>query len=307
MARSFETRAAVIGMALATLLGACVQLGGSGSAIPSTSRISDLERRQAQAVLDHWATAVASAGGVPGFVPVGDLTGQIGDWEIDVGENNKIALMAGSVTATVHLPVDEPGDADIRWADGTTTITRTIAAEQALLELQAGGTSACSDCVPLKVTGARLSRANVMTSRGPASAPAWEFSLDGTKVLLTRIAVASGSAVTASLAPLPITGAPTGISIESATRSGDGSALVVRFVGAPDAADKPCGEDYTAEALESDLAAVVIVTSHPNGAAVACALVGAYRTATVRLAKPLGARTVLEYNEGRPVPVVGVP
>ena len=67
----------------------------------------------------------------------------------------------------------------------------------------------------------------------------------------------------------------------------------------------PCGEDYTAEAVESDLAVVVIVARHPHAALFeACSAVGARRTATATLAAPLGDRAVLDLQTGTPVPVV---
>ena len=78
-------------------------------------------------------------------------------------------------------------------------------------------------------------------------------------------------------------------------------------MGAPFRADQPCGEDYTAEAVESDLAVVVIVMRHPHVTIGACTAVGAPRTATLKLAAPLGDRTVLEVQQGRPVPVTLTP
>jgi hypothetical protein len=38
--------------------------------------------QQAQAALARWADAVAGAGGQQGVVLVGELTGQVGDWEL---------------------------------------------------------------------------------------------------------------------------------------------------------------------------------------------------------------------------------
>ncbi len=63
-----------------------------------------------------------------------------------------------------------------------------------------------------------------------------------------------------------------------------------------------CGEDYTAEAVESDLAVVVIVTRHPHFAPLgeACTAIGARRTATATLATPLSSRAVLDLQEGPP-------
>ena len=100
---------------------------------------------------------------------------------------------------------------------------------------------------------------------------------------------------------------PVGISIESTTGTVDGRQLTVTFVGAP-AGDQGCGADYTAEAVESPTAVVVIVTEHPHsGLFAACSLVGALRTAVVELAAPLADRAVLEVKEGLPVPVVLTP
>ncbi|GAA2643859.1 hypothetical protein GCM10010399_92280 [Dactylosporangium fulvum] len=45
--------------------------------------------------------------------------------------------------------------------------------------------------MPLQVTGARLSTARIQTTRGPATVPAWEYTLQGTAVRLTRVAVAA--------------------------------------------------------------------------------------------------------------------
>ena len=99
-----------------------------------------------------------------------------------------------------------------------------------------------------------------------------------------------------------------GLAIDSATGTVGGSELTVDFVGAPEPGDKPCGEDYTTEAVESDLAVVVIVIRHPNMPLFGgCTAVGARRTATVELAAPLGDRAVLDVQQGLPVPVVLTP
>jgi len=79
-------------------------------------------------------------------------------------------------------------------------------------------------------------------------------------------------------------------------------------VGAPLPGDQPCGEDYTGDAVESDLAVVVIVTRHAHATfGGGCSAVGADRNAVVTLAAPLGERAVLEVQQGLPVPVVLAP
>ena len=133
-----------------------------------------------------------------------------------------------------------------------------------------------------------------------ANAPIWVFSVEGTAVKVTRVAV--DESVTVDPPPWNADDPPEGISIESATGREDSKKLSVSFIGARDGAEKPCGADYAAEAVESDLAVVVIVSETRTGAG-ACDLVGYPRTAKVTLDSALGNRAVLEVKQGLPVPV----
>ena len=276
--------------------------GTSGCGLLPSRDDSARLHQQAQAALTRWADAVAAAGGQSAFVPVGDLTGQVGDWEPAVGDN-KPALMAGLVEAAVSLPPETPPDGELRWQNGSTKTVRLISAQKALSDLKADAAgSSCPECVPLQITGARLTSGPVETSRGPAEAAVWEFTVQGTAVRVTRVAIADR--VTVVPPPWDSSDPPAGISIESATGTVAGRQLTVAFTGAPDTGDKPCGADYTAEAVESPTAVVVIVTEHANGLPVPCTLVGARRTAEVELSAPLGERAVLEVQEGRPVAVL---
>jgi hypothetical protein len=256
-------------------------------------------QEQARAALDRWSTAIAASGGSD-FVPVGELVGQIGDWE-DANGDNKAALMSGLVEAAVTLPGDTPPDGQIGWSDGTSESVALVPAAGALAGIRAIGGS-CDGCPALRVTGARLTTASVRTSRGPATVPVWAFTVDGTAVQITRIAIAN--MVTVVPPPWDPNNAPVGLSIDSAKGTVDGRDLVVTFIGAPGPASEGCGADYTAEAIESDTAIVIVVHEHPNPGGGACSLVGATRTASVTLASPLGKRTVLEIKQGLPVPVV---
>jgi len=236
---------------------------------------------QAQAALSRWADAVAAAGGPSTVVLVGERTGQVGDWEANVGDND-------------------------RWEDGTTAIVSVLAAQQALLAIQTDTSSPCGDCRALHVKSATLTTAPIQTSRGAATGPVWELTIDGTAVKVTRVAIAD--AITVVPPTWDANNAPVGLSIDSASGTVGGRTLTVTFVGAPSPGDQPCGEDYTGDAVESDLAVVVIVTRHPHATlGEACSLVGAARTATVMLTAPLGQRAVLEVQQGLPVPVVLTP
>jgi len=255
---------------------------------------------QAKAVLARWADAVAAAGGGQAVVPVGDLTGQVGDWEPALGDNNKRALMAGQVLTDAELSPVAPPDAKVTWADGTTATVPVLSAQDALVAIgRSGSPDACGGCTPLMVTRTTLGSGPIDTTRGAATGPIWTFAIKGTAVTVTRVAI--GNAVTVPRLEIG-PGGTDAMAIDAASGTVGGTALTVSFVGAPLPGNQPCGEDYFAEAVESSLAVTVIVTRHPFlGPVVACPAVGATRTATATLAAPLGDRTVLDLQGGQPV------
>lgn len=268
------------------------------TALPGSAGASDVLRRQAQSALARWETAAASSDA--GVVFVGELTRQVGDWEEAIGSDGKIALLAGRLEPAVALPTAIPAAAELRWPDGASRTVELLSAAAALAEIRSSGDASCGGCRPLRVTGAELTTATMDTSRGPASTPVWSYALEGTAVRIVRVAVASKvSVVPPSWDPMA---APQGIAIDSAKLL-DERRLLVSFVGAPGPGTEPCGADYSAEAVESARAVVVIVVEHRNPTPGACTAVGAVRTAEVVLASPLGDRAVLEVQQGLPVAV----
>lgn len=260
-------------------------------------------RERAQAVLSAWADAVAKAGEQASVTPVGELRGQVGDWEEAVGDNNKRALMAGLIASDRPLAEDAPAEGEVTWQDGTTTKVSLMSAQQAIVAMGSITEAPCADCAMLVVTAAVLTSGPIQTTRGPATAPIWEFTVAGTAVKVTRVAIANLVVVAPDEG-----GWGLGLAIESASGSVDGSELTVAFTGSPNPGNMACGEDYTAEAVESDLAVVVIVTRHPRvGLGEACSAVGARRTATATLAVPFGDRVVLDLQQGTPVSLVLAP
>ena len=257
-------------------------------------------RDRAHQVLDRWADAVAAAGIASPVTPVGELTAQIGDWEPAVGDNNKRSLMAGLLAAGDGLADERPPDGQVTWRDGRSARVPLLSPKEAIAAIVARP-EPCADCTGLFATEARLTSGPIETTRGPATGPIWEFTLVGTAVKVTRVALAN--AVTVD--PLFDGDPQIGLAIDSAQGTASGKEVTVAFVGAPDPGDQPCGEDYTAEAAESDLAVVVIVTRQPHGPQLGggCSAVGARRTATATLAAPLGERVVLDLQQGIPVPI----
>ncbi|GHJ56388.1 hypothetical protein Nm8I071_56950 [Nonomuraea sp. TT08I-71] len=279
---------------VAALLGGCGSAGNS----PAVDPLDGL-RQQAGGALARYDQAFRAAGGAP-FVPVGELTRQLGDWEPANG-SYKETLSAGRVEAASTLPEAPNSAGTIVWANGTRHDVPLISADGALAQLRAAGTGGCSGCTPLKLTGARLTTMTVPTTRGPATAPAWEYTLDGTTVRLVRVAVDPSAIVRVTPPPRDADHPHEGLAIESATTTTAGSELTVTFTGVPGPVSKPCGADYDAEAGESDLAVVVIVIEYRHAKDEACPAIGAQRSTTVELSQPLGERAVLEVTQGLPV------
>ena len=286
--------------ALATLvLAGCAGVAGPGGFGSEPSR----EETQAREALARWDAALAAAGDKVAFLPVGDLVGQIGDWEPGVGENNKLALMSGQVTIPPTLDSSPLANGTVTWADGRTKEVSLISAPHALRRMVESSRVDCDGCKPLEVFDARLSTMEIQTTRGRATVPAWEYTLRGTKVKITYLAAEPGAAVTVSPPPWDSMNPPFGMSIEMATVSADGRRLTVTFTGSPGTRDKPCGADYTARAIESSNAVVVLVSEIRHGLNETCNAIGATRTAEATLDSPLGERAVLEVRQGLPVPV----
>lgn len=297
-------------VALVLVLGTLV---GCGRGTPVGGGGSDDSARlhqQALDALDRWDRAVQAAGGLSGFIPVGELTAQVGDWEPGNGDNNKLALLSGLVeAAAVDVNLTLP-PATVTWPDGTPSTVRTVTVQEAIARIRAAG-SPCGDCAtvrPLRIEAARPVTVPVETTRGRVTAPAWELTVAGTAVKLTHVAVAMNEGVRATPPSWDPYHTPAGIWIEKASVGPDDRRLTVTFTGSPGPASEPCGADYAGSAVESATGVVVIVTETryvdplPNGAT-GCTAIGAVRQTTVDLAAPLAGRAVLEVVQGQPVPV----
>ena len=263
---------------------------------------TDRPHRQAQDALDRWAQAVRDNGGST-ITFTGKLTSQIGDWEPAVATKDKAALAGGAIIATSPLSEDRPGKREVHWTDGPKVETQVLSAAQALAALLADVDKPCPACTPLEITDANLATGLAETSTGPAEVPTWVFTIKGTAVRVTRVAV-DGS-VTITPPPWNADDPPEGISIDHAVGDASSRTLDVQFDGALDGADAACGADYAAEAVESDLAVVVLIETipHTGDESQRCLAGRKIRTASVSLSAPLGDRVVLEGRQGLPVPL----
>ncbi|MBM2616561.1 hypothetical protein JIG36_13435 [Actinoplanes sp. LDG1-06] len=259
-------------------------------------------RERAQVVLANYEAAM----GANGFVVLqGQESAMVGTLEAR-NEQLKTAIGAGRFEPVGTLPPAPRETGEVVWGNGERLKRPLMSAPEGLRKLAARDD--CPQCARHPVTGARLTTMTVATTRGKATVPAWEYSLADTEVRVKRMALETGGPATVA----PPAGNPDEIpegSVAEAVRV-DGRKLTADLTGAQEGADKPCGEDFVAETVETDIAVAIIIQripysgpepSVPPGAVWACTLVGYPRTVTATLKKPLNGRAVLEVQQGQPV------
>jgi hypothetical protein len=300
-------------MALVVGLAGCARTlsGGPGVAPPPPTEDTARMRQQAQDALARWEAAVKAAGGATAYVPVRGQS-HISDWSAEVGEKYKGSITSGKVELSGVDPALTMPPGKITWADGTSLDVKTVTAGEAVAAYKAdnaGGCAACNDPV-VPLTSATPTTLQIETTRGTATVPAWKFRIADTDAWVGQGAVAVS--VRLPEPPWDSNNPPVGTSIDSAVVEPGGQRLTASLIGSREGSQEPCGIDYTAEAVESEHAVVVIIhtvtyeQTHPeptDGVMRGCPMVGFQRKVTVELAAPLGNRSVLENRTGMPVPL----
>jgi hypothetical protein len=292
-------------------------LATTASARPSDQapQPSEHQLARANAVLARWERHV----GASSYVPVGtwDSTPtewefqQVGRWPDSNGKDRPsfIALALRQIVSSIPLPTT-PANGTITWANGTTEPTE-VRPAKATLDYLLTGAARCDQCKPgtfdgvkartLKITKATLTTMQVMTTRGPATVPAWRFQFANSPVSVLQAAIAAPAVGPAPNDPKHPVDASR---IDSAELAPDGRTLIVSHLGGG------CGSSgMVAHAIETDHAVGITLVRIPPrktrkpSTPVMCVAVGIPEQTTVRLTAPLNNRAVLETVLGMAVPV----
>jgi hypothetical protein len=270
--------------------------------------------RNARALLARWERTVGDAVYVPLQPPLGQgdphISGrfevhQTGSWSRGQDAYRR-GLDERRIRVRTEVPDQPRVDGVVRWRNGSSARTPVISAKDAYDRLLAGA-SRCVNCPadgtadgitpkPVTLTEVALTTVVVATTRGEATVPAWEFSFAESGV---RMLVAAAESARVE----PARGQGAGAPVFDASIAPDGRTLTVRFVGARPSSRVPCGADYFGYPVESANAAAVVITARGYPRPVACTDMGYGREVTVRLAAPLGDRSVLELRDGMAVPL----
>jgi hypothetical protein len=262
-------------------------------------------RQQAHDILDRWEAAYAAAK-QPVFIPLTPFgPGVVG---LSGSENEK-EIADHQFRLDGPVPLDAPVGAQLSWPSGQTRAITALTATQAFDAMTARYRTECGGCSPtgtIRVTGARLTTAPIDAIDGPVTVPAWEFTLDGYQARLVMPAVPATEALVPPEAPWDSAHPPLGLSFLTAKSTSDGRTVTIDLVGAQFGADKPCGKDYTLEAVTSIHAVVIIVRTVDYkglGGFGGCNAMGFPRIASIQLPEALGNRVLLEGTTGHPATV----
>jgi hypothetical protein len=208
---------------------------------------------------------------------------------------------AGHVTIAPGVQPRSGGTTRIDFGDGSSLRASVLDPRSALTEAIGTPYDNCGHLhIPaskcrLTITGASLRTADVDTSNGPATVPAWYFTAKGKSRPMVVVAV-SEDVLKPVVQPVPPPGLPKLdpglLGVESLTRI-EGSTLTFML------SHGGCESDLRAHVVEFDDLVVIGGSHGPLVASAACAALVAYRTpAAVTLAVPLGDRAVISAATG---------
>ncbi|WDZ87005.1 hypothetical protein [Micromonospora cathayae] len=317
-------RVLLLGLPIVLALTACAQNGGTTRPVDQTDRWESFRQRATQ-VAEAWQPGEVWT---TGYVPLQGATVLAGDPKFT--PETEQAFQAGWYREQVAMSAAVPKAGTIRFPDGTLDVPLVSAAD-AYRQIDLGDPPPCEGrpkaagpterpgpdgpsaepgpdgpvsstpapvaCIPLTVTGVKLGTAEIRTSRGEATVPAWLFTVEELATPVARLAVAASavSAVPAGDGP----SAPPAPELAAAQNviSIDGAELKWRIgVGACDSGFEP---------LVAEFDDAVVIGGGVVRSTGVCTDQLLLKPVEATLKEPLGARVVLDVVTGGPVSLLG--
>ncbi|QFZ75570.1 hypothetical protein GFH48_21965 [Streptomyces fagopyri] len=288
--RTKTTRTVRLPLTLAFLSAAAGAVAGCGGAEAGGHGAESRRQARARQVAEAWDGSGAARTWRAGYHPMGDAV-QPPEGGFRAGADTR-AFTTQNFVLRGTLPAAGRKPGEVRWKSGAPLTLPLAQAREAYESVARGG----NDGPRLTVTGARPGRMTVATSRGPATVPAWLFTLEGYDTPLRRAAVAP------STLPGPPIGPARGVPASELEGlaglvevSGDGRSVTVA------AGHGACDDGPVVHVLETGGSVVLsaFVTGTREGS---CTGETRRQEVTVRLAGRLGDRVLLDAFTGRPVP-----
>jgi hypothetical protein len=261
--------------------------GGEVRGTESASRWEDRPREVAGA----WDGSPAAAQWRAGYHPLGTVV------QLPAGglrdDADRRAYATGTFDLRAPLPFARGKSGRVVWTEGGSLTRPLVAAERAYRALDRNS----GPGPRLTVTEAELGEMTVLTSRGPATVPAWLFTLEGYAAPLKRAAVSPSESPKSPVAPLG-PDVPMGVlaPLGGLTKvAEDGRSVTVM------AHHGSCDDGPVVTALETR-GSVVLSASVTGTSDGPCTSDLRGEKVTVKLDRPVGDRIVLDAFTGRPVP-----
>ncbi|WP_405740702.1 hypothetical protein OG885_39890 [Streptomyces sp. NBC_00028] len=169
-----RTVAVLIPIALFTVGCGSEKAGGAGSTTP---------KDRAREVAAAWDGSRAAEVWRAGYYPLADVI-QLPEHAFR-NDGDKSAYAAENYVLDAELPPVSPKKGKVEWESGSSLSLPLMDARKAYDSVARGG----NDGPHLTVTAVKLGKTTLVTSRGPATVPAWLFTLDGYDTPLKRVAL----------------------------------------------------------------------------------------------------------------------
>ncbi|MFJ8082291.1 hypothetical protein ACIQ6Y_16915 [Streptomyces sp. NPDC096205] len=287
-----RTRTAQLLCLIAVLAAGCGQgrSGGDGGDDGGGSAGKGDAGRRARQVAAAWDGSDAAEAWRRGFYPMADLV-QLPDHAFRSAAD-KEAYQLQNFALRGQLPTTAAQKGTVKWGDGRALTLPVMDAREAFgtLDRYSG------EGPELVVTGARLGRTELATSRGPATVPAWLFTIRGYDTPLKRVALAPSEAPKSPIGPAAEVPSDVLWPLEQVKETAQDGRSVTVLAGHGDCDDGPA-----VDVLETG-GSVVLSGSIRNPSEGDCPAVLKITKVTVTLARPLGDRVLLDAFTGRPVP-----
>ncbi|MBT2422513.1 hypothetical protein J7F01_31295 [Streptomyces sp. ISL-22] len=275
---------------LLTALGLLAAGCGTGTASESGSEAAPETGTRARQVAKAWDGSPAADLWRKGYYPMAD-TVQLPE-DAFHNDSDKEAYITQNFVLRGELPEVQQKEAKVTWASGGSLTLPLMGARQAYERLDRNSAPAPR----LTVTGVKLGETTLATSRGPATVPAWLFTLDGYDTPLKRVALDPSKLPEPPIGPVG-NGPANGLrELDQLLKvSEDGRSVTVS------AHHGSCDDGPAVDVLETDGSVVLsgYVVGAKSGICTSDLRAG---KVTVELGRPLGDRILLDAFAGRPVP-----
>ncbi|MDC2954682.1 hypothetical protein PO587_09430 [Streptomyces gilvifuscus] len=284
--RRHTSRAAMLlsVLALLTTAGCGGETAAGGG--PRSERTS---QARARAVAEAWRGSEAAEAWTKGYHPLDDVV-QLPDGAFRTDADKRAYATQNFVLRTT-LPTAPARTGRVKWSDGGSLTLPLTGAREAYDSVARGG----NDGPHLTVTHARLGETTLLTSRGPATVPAWLFTVEGYDTPLKRVALAPSRPPAPPIRPaakVPSDELWPLARLVNVARDGRSLTVIAQHGG--------CDEGPAVDVLETDGSVVLSasITGHKDGICTS-EMLGEPRTVTLK--RPLGDRILLDAFTGRPL------